>query len=316
MGRNALSRNEVSPGIIESRQSAPASSWRHKAFLAIAGCLWGTGFLFGKIAFREMTVVENVSFRFLFGCTVLLPIALHQRQILRERRWSDLWLIAVASIIAFPVQFLVQFKGLELTTVSHASLIVGTLPVMVALASVLFLRERLRPLEWVFLLLSPVGVLLIALSSASSAAKTGPTLSGDLLVILSLMAATVSVMMTKRLMERYNSLEITAWMAIIGTAVLLSWSGGSHSLHFHFSREVWVAVAAQGFLATAGAYLFWNAGLARIPASRAGVFINLEPLVGTCLGVVVLHDRLGPLAVLGGALIVGTAVLFSRKPHP
>jgi drug/metabolite transporter (DMT)-like permease len=287
--------------------------WRANASLAMAGCLWGTGFLFGKIAFREMTVVEDVTFRFVFACIIFVPIAIQRRSFLRERNTRDVWLLLAAAVIGFPVQFLVQFAGLNLTTVSHASLIVGTLPVLIALASVLFLRERLRGMEWGVLLLSPIGALLVALSSTNSMQREGATFVGDLLVLLSMFAATAMILLSKHLMEKYDPLEITAWMALIGTVILLLWAAGSHGLRFHFSWEVWAAAAAQGFLATAGAFLFWNSGLARVPASRAGVFLNLEPLVGTCLGVIVLHETLGWLGLAGGVMILGSAIFFSRK---
>jgi drug/metabolite transporter (DMT)-like permease len=112
--------------------------------LALAGCLWGTGFLFGKIALGETTVSENVAFRFLGGSIVLLPCLLRNGIRLRGK---DLWLLVLASVIGVPLQFLVQFAGLRLTTVSHASLIVGTLPMLLALSSALFLHERLNVVE-------------------------------------------------------------------------------------------------------------------------------------------------------------------------
>ena len=129
--------------------------------LAIAGASWGTGFLFAKIAFGEMTVFENVLFRFLFASAVLVPVFF-----CRMRKFSrrDFWLLAGASAIGVPLQFLVQFKGLELTTVSHAALMIGSLPMLVALSSVLFLRERLGWIEWAALVLSAAGVVLIAVS--------------------------------------------------------------------------------------------------------------------------------------------------------
>ena len=114
------------------------------ASLALAGCLWGTGFLFGKIALRETTVSENVAFRFLCGSIVLLPGLLWKGIRLRGK---DLWLLVLASVIGVPLQFLVQFAGLRLTTVSHASLIVGTLPMLLALSSALSLHERLNVVE-------------------------------------------------------------------------------------------------------------------------------------------------------------------------
>ncbi len=287
---------------------------RATAALALAGCFWGTGFFFGKIDFREMTVCENASFRFLFACIPVIPFVARKSVLFRERNWSDIWLFAVATVIGFPVQFLIQFKGLQLTSVSHAALIVGTLPVMVALASAAFLHERLRRIDWAVLLLSPIGAVLIALSSKGSArGSSGPTLAGDSLVLISMAASAAFILMSKRLLQKYDSIEMTTWMILIGTVMLVIWSEAFQPLRFHFSREIWAAAAAQGLLATAGAYLCWNWGLARVPASRAGVFLNLEPLVGSCLGVLILHETLGTLALLGGAMILGPAVYFSRK---
>jgi len=59
-------------------------------------------------------------------------------------------------------------------------------------------------------------------------------------------------------------------------------------MRVHFSFHTWLAVIAQGILAMAAAFLFWNWGLARISETRAGVFLNLGPLVGTLLGVLIL----------------------------
>jgi drug/metabolite transporter (DMT)-like permease len=49
-----------------------------------------------------------------------------------------------------------------------------------------------------------------------------------------------------------------------------------------------------------------------VPASQAGVFVNLEPVVGAILGVILLHDILGPYALIGGALVIAAAVYVAR----
>jgi drug/metabolite transporter (DMT)-like permease len=125
-------------------------------------------------------------------------------------RGKDLWLLLLASVIGVPLQFLVQFAGLRLTTVSHASLIVGTLPMLLALSLALFLHERLNAVESGALLLSGLGALLIALSKTNGITGPQPTARGDLLVFISMLAAVVSILITKRLMEKYDSLQITA----------------------------------------------------------------------------------------------------------
>ncbi|MCU1301390.1 MAG: putative 10 drug/metabolite exporter, family, superfamily [Candidatus Sulfotelmatobacter sp.] len=279
-------------------------------FLAAAGSLWGTGFLFGKIAFYEMTVSENVAFRFLVAAVALSPVLLWRRQSFRAKDWR---LLLLAALIGVPVQFLLQFKGLQLTTVSHASLIVGVLPVLLALSSAVFLNERLHGVEWGMLALSATGAVLIAFSSRNTISGPQPTAKGDFLVLLAMFAAVAMTLCTKRLVNDYDALHVTATMMVAGMIMLLIWVELTHPLRFHFSPKTWVAVVAQGLLATAAAYLFWNLGLSRIPASRAGIFLNLEPVVGTLLGVAILHEKLGKMALLGGILIVGAAVYFSRR---
>jgi drug/metabolite transporter (DMT)-like permease len=282
------------------------------ASLALAGSLWGTGFLLGKIAMVEMTVAENVSFRFITGALVLCPILI--------RRWTsyrgkDLALLFLASVIGIPIEFLVQFKGLQLTTVSHASLIVGVLPVLIAVSSAVLLRERLRQFEWGVLGLSALGAVLIAFSSEGPSGAAQATTQGDLLVLVSMFAAVAMVLCSKRLIPTHGALPLTAASIILGTICLLVWVELTQPLRFHFSRAAWGGAIGQGLLATAGAYLFWNWGLSRMPASRAGVFLNLEPLVGTILGVTILHEHLGKMAVLGGLLIIAAAVYFSLRPQ-
>ena len=84
----------------------------------------------------------------------------------------------------------------------------------------------------------------------------------------------------------------------------------------HYSTSAWVAVAEQGLFATASTTVLWNWGLKRVPASQAGIFVNLEPLVGAILGVSILHMKsLGRMALTGGALIIGAALYFSYKPQ-
>ena len=62
---------------------------------------------------------------------------------------------------------------------------------------------------------------------------------------------------------------------------------------------------------TALGYVAWNWALARVPAPRAAIFLNVQPIVGTLLGAALLGDPLTPFTILGGVLIIaGLAVAF------
>ena len=154
---------------------------------ALAGSLWGTGFFFGKIAMREMSSAHMVFYRFLFACVGMAPILVMRRPGLNLREWR---ILLMASFLGIPLQFLLQFAGLSHTTVSHASLMVGTLPVVLAMGAWIFAHERLDRVGWAALLASSIGAALIALGGGSHhGAGDVPTLAGDLLVVVSMFIA-------------------------------------------------------------------------------------------------------------------------------
>jgi len=312
-------RKEDAPARPAHHVEAGGGSGRGMAYLALAaaGCSWGTGFYFAKVALTEMGVGHMLVYRFAFGCLGLLPVALRIRALPRA---SDIPFFFVAAALYIPIQFLVQFEGLARTTASHASLMVGTLPLTLAIAAVIFTKERLDRVGWSMIVVSTIGAILIVLTAhQASGAVGGPSLIGDLLVLGSLFAGVAWVLVTQRVMHAghgYSAVAMTVYVVFLGSAMLLLWvfiADGPPPVHL--STHVWLALAAQGFLATTAATLLWNWGLRRVPAARAGIFVNFEPGVGSILGVTLLGESLGPVAILGGLLIVGAATIFSlRKP--
>ena len=84
----------------------------------------------------------------------------------------------------------------------------------------------------------------------------------------------------------------------------------------HVSLTDWMALAISGLLCTATTTLLWNWGIHHVPASRAGVFLNLEPVLGSWLGVKLLGEELGPYAWVGGGLILAAALALTTRGHP
>ena len=277
---------------------------------ALAGTLWGTGFYWGKIALTELGVGHMVLYRFLFATLGLLPVL--RRPKLNRHEWL---LLLTAAFLGIPVQYLLQFYALSLTTVSHAALMVGTMPVILAIGATIFTHERLGRLGWLALAGSTCGVTLITLSGTRfQNAQGGPSLEGDLLVVVSLMLSLGWILLNRHLMHGHSPLVVTTYGVLSGTAMLIVWvlaTSGPPPVH-GLSPRVWFASAASGLLCTASTMLLWNWGIHRVPASRAGVFLNIEPAMGSLLGVVLLGDRLGPGAWVGGAMIIAAAVVLTR----
>jgi drug/metabolite transporter (DMT)-like permease len=307
-------------------QSGPTTRKNHipgYGAVALASCIWGTGFYFGRLALNEMGVEHMVLYRFAFATLAMLPILL--------RRWRELRLTAsefrtllISATLGIPVQFLIQFHGLARTTVSHAALMVGTLPVLLALTATLFGGERLDRIGWGLLWLSTLGAAMVTLGGTHGKAAQGePTLLGDLLVVFSLLTSLVWIMLNKKLMQRHSPEVVSALTILCGSLLLAAWVLGPWLLRLQaapppfaqLSRTAWLALAASGILCSGATTLLWNWGIHHVPASRAGVFLNIEPAMGSFLGVELLGEHLGPFAWIGGLLILGAALALTARSH-
>ena len=283
-----------------------ASDWFAMPALALAGALWGVSFLFGKWALEELGPAHVTLLRFSLASAALLPYAL------LKGVWpgrGDLPLFLLVGFLTVPATFLVQFWGLSLTGATVAALIVGCGPPIVALFASLFLWERLGKIGW-----SAVGASTLGVALAVARPGVSNDWLGDALVLLSLLAVVGWVLLGKRLGDGYPAVPATAWILTFGTLTLLPvallWEGVPR---LDLTLLGWASVLVLGLGCSAATYALWNWGVARVPASRAGVFLNLEPLVGALLGVLVLGEAWGPGTVVGGALIIGAALVVSRR---
>ena len=314
--------------MIETTKRAPAP-WLGYGACALAGCLWGTGFYFGRLALNEMSVEYMVLYRFLFAMLGMLPVLLGNRVRFTA---EELRMLLISATLGIPVQFLLQFHGLARTTVSHASLMVGSMPVLLAVAAAIFASERLDWAGWLALAGSTLGAGLVVLGGAHGNGRSGaghetPTLAGDLLVVASLVMSLWWILLSKKLMVRHSPPVVTAYTILAGTVMLATWiltpvlvkpwiPNASTPMPFaHLSTTAWIALSISGLACTATTTLLWNWGIHHVPASRAGVFLNIEPALGSILGVRLLGEHLGPYAWLGGGLILGAAVTMTVRGH-
>jgi drug/metabolite transporter (DMT)-like permease len=283
-----------------------ASDWFAMPALALAGALWGVSFLFGKWALEELGPAHVTLLRFSLASAALLPYAL-LKGVWPGRR--DLPLFLLVGFLTVPATFLVQFWGLSLTGATVAALIVGSGPPIVALFASLFLGERLGKTGW-----SAVGASTLGVALAVARPGVSNDWLGDALVLLSLLAVVGWVLLGKRLGDGYPAVPATAWILTFGTLTLapvaLLWEGVPR---LDLTLLGWASVLVLGLGCSAATYALWNWGVARVPASRAGVFLNLEPLVGALLGILVLGEAWGPATIVGGALIVGAALVVSHR---
>lgn len=292
------------------RHAAPATPPPDRlgvAAVLLATTIWGASFVLAKVALREMSVTHLVLLRFAFAAIALLPFLLGARRRIDPR---DLPLFALNGFLMVPATALLQFEGLARTSAASAALMVGVGTPLLAIAAVVFERERVGPRTWGSVAGSTLGMAFMVGLPGS-----GRSTLGDLLVLASIVVSVVWILASKRLVERYSAFLATGWSIVLGTAALvpiaLLRAGVPPT---HLAPRSWTAVIGLAVGCTVMAYVAWNWGVARIGAASAGVWLNLEPVTGAMLGVTLLGESLTPGLAVGGILILAAAGAISIGP--
>ena len=292
------------------RHNTHLTDERRGAFVALvaAGILWGLTVPLSKLALEWLDAGWLTVLRFGLAAPLLLlatrPARL--RAALTPR-------VALAGAIGFGVVIVLQNAGIARTNVSHASLIVGAVPVLVALIAVALRRGTAGPLGWAGYVLALAGVGLVA-----GAGGAGSSLAGDAIVLVSVMLSAAFIVAQPSLLRGRDPVAVTAVQLAAGALAALPYAVVAEGMPPAPAAEAPV-LAAIG-LATAGTLLAFSLfayGQARVPADVAGAFVNLEPLVGAATGAVVFHDALGGSQLMGGtAIVLGIALGALPRNRP
>lgn len=275
--------------------------------LALAGLFWGLGFPLGKIALHEVAPAHMILLRFAVASLVSLPFALRSAEA-RALFRSPPVLVAGA---LYGVAFLIQFEGLARVTVTLAALLVGAMPALIAVAAWL-LRDKVSRASWIGVIAATAGAALIAGKPDGSGTPLGIVLSlASLLVFLGWLLT------LRRAPKVADPLAIPAVTVIVAGVVILPIALLFHGAPpLHLSGIAWGGIAGQGIFATFLATAAWNFGASRVGSAAAGVFINIEPLVGSIIGVGLFGDPAGATIVAGGALIIAGSIVTVLGERP
>jgi len=278
---------------------------RRAAFAALtaAGVIWGLTVPLSKLALDWLDATWLTTGRFALAAPVLAVLT---RRHLRAAASAS---VAAWGALGFGGVLLLQNLGMERTSVSHAALIVGAVPALVAVATAAAGRAASGPVAWAGFATALAGVVVVAGAGGDA------SLAGDGLVLASAVLCALFIVAQSRLLADRDAIAVTAvQMAAAAAATLpLALATGSP---VHGAPDA-ASVAAVGALVSAGSLLpfaLYAYGQARVPAEVAGAFVNLEPLVGAALGALAFRDPFGGAQALGAAAILAGIVLSLERP--
>jgi drug/metabolite transporter (DMT)-like permease len=186
-------------------------------------------------------------------------------------------------------------------------------PILVAIAAPIVLRERLMPRTAFAIGGSFAGLAVMLLPSAGGAGGRAVWASAALGAGSAVFYSS-NVVVNKFVAGEFSTSETMFWHGVVGTPFLAAFVPSGAWATIDVRSAVFLSVATLGPGALAGIAFVW--GLRRMPAAHASTLTLLEPLVSIVLGALVLGERLGVHALLGGALILaGALAVMTQRPR-
>ncbi len=231
--------------------------------LTVAGLLWGSTVPLSKIALGWLSPGWLTAIRFAVAAAVLLAATPRSRL---RAAWSPGVLAWGAA--GYGGTVLLQNTGITRTSVSHAALLIGTAPVMVAIIAAVWQRSVARPVAWGGFAVSLAGVGLVAAGGGG-----GADLAGDGMVLASVLISAVFTVGQTRLLRGRDPIAVTAVQflgAVLVTAPFSALTESMPSAPAHVTSLLAVAaLIAGGTLLPFTLFAFGQSGCRPRPPGRS-----------------------------------------------
>jgi drug/metabolite transporter (DMT)-like permease len=206
--------------------------------------------------------------------------------------------------------------GVSMTSAVSAGVIMASIPAVVAVASWIFLRERIGWRIGLAIGCAAVGIGLLALSPAHASASVDAPRSampwlGNLLVFCAVLCeaayAVIGKSLTGRLGPKRISSLINLWGFVLSTpfGLWFAWKFDFASV----GAGTWGLLVLYALAASIWTVWLWMTGLKHVPAAQAGVFSVMLPVSAALVGVLVLGESLGGAQIVAFAAALAGVVL-------
>ena len=284
-------------------------------FLALTIVIWGYSFVAVQAAIEDGSSPILIAMaRWIIASSIFGGYLVLRRPPLPQR--SDLATFLAMAFIGVGVYYIFQYYGVQFAGASISSILVTLLcPVVIFLVSYVRLGERITRVQTGGLVLSAVGGYLVITNGSLSFIHNWEGVVGGIFGVICAIFWALYTLGGKQLIRRYDAFTSTAYLSLMGTAMLAPFAVADSALSSHlvFPVSFWFAALYLGILCTVVGYVLWFKALTGLTASSTGVTLYFEPVVTVIAAWLVLGQALGWMTGIGGVLVALGVVLVSRE---
>jgi drug/metabolite transporter (DMT)-like permease len=275
-----------------------------------AASIWGGMYVVSKVVLEIIPPFTLVTLRLILG-TLSLLVVLFIKGFPKISRKQTLQVLGVG-FVGYGISLGFQFLGTKLSTAANGSLVTSATPAFVLLFAWMLLKERITARRLIALILATLGV--IAVIDPRSAQLKPELFLGNLFLIGAAVTWALYSVLVRKVTQDTDVL-LFSMLAFIG-GLPVSIPAGAWELSTVGVGEITMGVVGGvlfiGIISTALAMVLWNTAFAYVDASLASLTFFAQPVVGTLLGWLFLHEHITPLFLLGG-LLIGIGLLISSR---
>ena len=286
-------------------------SARSKIMLAVSMTVFGTVGIFVRhipLASSEIALYRSLLAVILIGAFLIFMPKARRTPIAILLRALPL-LIASGAALGF--NWLLLFEAYKHTTISRATLAYYFAPILVTLLSIFFFGEKMNTKKWLCLALSALGIVMIS-------GIGGATGSNHLLgALLGLAAACLyaAVVLINKFIHDVDDISRTFLQFVAAALVLLPYTALSGGFHlFELQVLPMAALLTVGILHTGITYCIYFSSIKNVSGQAVALMSYIDPLVAVVCSAVFLKERITAIEIIGGLLIIGSALLNEIRP--
>jgi drug/metabolite transporter, DME family len=276
-------------------------------YIALAAALWGSlGVVSRLVLSTGVSPLELSFWRASLAGALFTVHALSRRRVRVARR--DLGALLAFAVVGVAVFFLSYLFAVQTGGAALAAILLYTAPAWVAVASSLWLHERMTPRKLGALVVTLLGVTLVAVGAPQAAGglRVGPVALGW--GLLSGLAYACYYLFGKLYFTRYEAPTLFMYALPLGALMLLP------AVHFvPKGAGTWGWILFVSAVPTYLALRLYEAGLKRVEATRAVTVATLEPVIAAALAFVVWGEALRPAGYAGAALVLAGVLVMSTE---
>jgi len=288
-------------------------------FLFSCNLMWALQFTCVKLVQDQVGSLFTVWGPMTLATLMLYPLVRHEGKSgpPAERRKSDILIFLLLALLGvFPAQVLTTW-GTRMSLASNAALLMLTLPVSTAILAFIFLGERMNRVRWLSFGLAIIGVVLCSDVDLRSVNFGTGYLFGNALIFAGILGSAFYNSYGKKVLERYSPMEMLfltyVMMVAILTPFVLAAEGQVLGRVPEFTLRTWIGLALLTFFHNFLSMVLFLKALKKLDATQAALSNYLITFFGLPIAAVWLGERLKPLAIVGGVLVLGSTLLITLR---